>query len=46
MDKKIKQIESKTKSLIKDEKELLKQDHKRDSVCKLGEKVKKMKGKK
>lgn len=40
MDKKIKQIESKTKSLVKDEKELLKQDHKRDATCKLGEKVK------
>lgn len=28
-----------------DEKELLKQDHKRDKICEMGEKVKKTKGK-
>ena len=46
MDKKIKKIESKEKSALKDTKELLKMDKKRDKVCEMGEKAMKMKKKK
>jgi hypothetical protein len=39
MDKKIKAIEAKTKSLQKDEKKLLKEDKKRDKVCDYGKEM-------
>jgi hypothetical protein len=39
MDKKIKKLEGKTKSLLKGEKSLLKMDHKRDKVCAMGKKM-------
>ena len=39
MDKKIKKLESKTKSLLKGEKSLLKADKKRDAKCEYGEKM-------
>jgi hypothetical protein len=42
MDKKIKKLESGTKKLLKEEKSLLKADHKRDKTCELGEKIKKI----
>jgi len=46
MDKKIKAMEKTTDKLKKQEKTLLKEDHKRDKVCDLGKKVeKKMKHK-
>lgn len=41
MDKAIKKMQKTTKKLEKQESSLLKKDHKRDSVCELGEKVKK-----
>lgn len=43
MDKKIKKIQQKTKSLEKDESALLKADKKRDKVCDYGEKMMKKK---
>ncbi len=46
MDKKIKSLEKTTKKLLKGEKSLLKADHQRDAVCRIGEKVKKMMPKK
>lgn len=46
MDKKIKKIQKDTKHLQKEEKDLLKADQKRDAVCELGEKAKKMMHKK
>lgn len=45
MDKKIKKLEKGTTKLLKDEKSLMKADHKRDKVCKLGEKMMKKKKK-
>jgi len=39
VDKKIKKLESKTKSLLKGEKSLLKADKKRDAKCEMGEKM-------
>lgn len=39
MDKKIKKIEAGTKKLVKEEKSLLKADHKRDKVCEMGKKI-------
>jgi hypothetical protein len=46
MDKKIHQMQKTTAKLAKEEKTLLKEDHKRDKVCELGKKVKAKKGKK
>lgn len=43
MDKKIKKIEAKEKSALKDTKELLKMDKKRDKVCEMGAKMMKKK---
>jgi len=43
LDKKIKKLMSKTKSVEKDEKSLLKADKKRDKVCEMGEKMMKKK---
>ena len=45
MDKKIKKLEAKTKSLLKGEKSLLKADKKRDAKCEYGEKMMKKKKK-
>jgi len=45
MDKKIKKIEKGTAKLMKEEKSLMKEDHKRDKVCKMGEKMMKKKAK-
>jgi hypothetical protein len=45
MDKKIKKIEAGTKKLVKEEKSLLKADHKRDKVCAMGAKKMSMKKK-
>lgn len=39
MDRAIKKIQKKTKSLEKDEKNLLKKDQSRDKVCDYGEKM-------
>ncbi len=38
MDKKIKKLEKATSKLLKEEKSLLKSDHKRDKVCEIGKK--------
>jgi hypothetical protein len=45
MDKKIEEIQRTTKKLAKEEKDLLKADHKRDKVCELGKSVMKQKKK-
>ena len=45
MDKKIKQLEKKTTSLLKGEKSLLKADKKRDKTCDYGAKMLKKKAK-
>lgn len=45
MDKKIKKLEKKTSNLLRDEKSLLRADHKRDRACELGKKVMKKKSK-
>jgi hypothetical protein len=45
MDKKIKKLESKTKSILKGEKSLLKTDKARDKECDYGKKMMKKKGK-
>jgi hypothetical protein len=39
MDKKIKKLEKGTSKLLKQEKSLMKADHKRDKFCELGKKV-------
>jgi len=39
VDKKIKKLESKTKSLLKGEKSLLSADKKRDKACAMGKKM-------
>lgn len=46
MDKKIKSLEKTTSKLLKGEKSLLKEDHKRDKACDLGKKMMAKKGKK
>jgi hypothetical protein len=46
MDKKIKKLEAKEKSLLKGTKSLLKADQKRDKKCEYGEKMMKKKHKK
>lgn len=45
MDAKIKKIEAKEKGALKETKELLKMDKKRDKVCDMGKKVMKKKKK-
>ena len=45
MDKKIKKIQKGTKTLLKEEKNLLKADHKRDKVCDYGAQMMKKKKK-
>ena len=45
MDKKIKSLEKTTSKLLKGEKSLLKEDHKRDKACDLGKKMMKKKSK-
>ncbi len=43
MDKKIKKLEKSTSKLMKEEKSLMKADHKRDKVCEMGKKMMKKK---
>lgn len=45
MDKKIKKLEKGTSKLLKEEKSLLKADHKRDKFCEYGKKMMKRKPK-